>query len=176
MTTSTATTVDYSAEVIAALKDTKVDRIVHVPDSVLAPILVMAEADSSFKLVSVTREEEAIGIMAGFYVAGERAILMMQSTGLGNSLNALGSLTIQSRMACPMLISLRGELGDRNFAQVPWGRVVPEAIHLMSIQSVTITDVSTVRHDLSETIDSSYRWNYPTAAVLTRAATGGVND
>lgn len=173
--TASLTAIDYADEVLGALRDEDVKRIVYVPDSVLAPIVERASC-SSLDLVSVTREEEGMGVMAGFYVGGEKAILMLQSSGLGNSLNALGSLLIASRIPCPMLVSLRGEIGDRNFAQVPWSRVAPQVLDLLAIQSVRITDPATVRHDVAEMVRSAYRWHYPTAAVLTRAATGGVDD
>lgn len=168
-------TVDYTDEVLGALRDEDVKRIVYVPDSVLAPIIERA-GGSSFDLVGVTREEEGVGVMAGCYIGGEKAVLMMQSSGLGNSLNALGSLMISSRIPCPMLISLRGELGDRNYAQVPWSRVAPTVLDLLAVQSVRITDPAAVRHDVAEMVRSAYRWHHPTAALLTRVATGGVDD
>ena len=72
----------------------------------------MLEADDYFTVVPATREEEAIGIAAGAYVSGVRSAVYMQSSGVGNSINALASLCLPARIPIPMLINLRGEVGE----------------------------------------------------------------
>ena len=71
------------------------------------------------------REEEAVGILAGLFLGGQRGAMLVQSSGLGNTLNALGSLAMAYRIPFPMLVSLRGELGEFNPAQLHMGRAVP---------------------------------------------------
>lgn len=166
----------YAGEVLAGLKDEGVRRLVYVPDSVLAPIIALAGEDPDLDVVSVTREEEGFALVLGSQLGGDRAALLIQSTGLGNSLNALGSLVIPYRVPCPIVISLRGEIGDRNYAQVPFGSVVPRMLELMGIQTLTLGARETMRADVANVVRSSQRWRVPAAAVLTRAATGGVDD
>ena len=71
-----------------------------------------------------TREEEAFGIAAGLYLGGKRPTVMLQSSGLGNSLNALTSLLIPYRIPVLIVVSMRGDAGEWNAAQVPMGRAV----------------------------------------------------
>src|SRR5690606_31528363 len=92
--------------------------LIHVPDSILAPIIALAEDDSDFQLIGATREEEAFGIAAGVFAGGGRAALLIQASGMGNSFNALGSFVVPFRAAVPIVLSPRGQIGDRNWAQV----------------------------------------------------------
>jgi hypothetical protein len=71
-----------------------------------------------------TREEEAFGIAAGSYLGGKRPTVMLQSSGLGNSINALTSLFVPYQIPALILISMRGDEGEWNSAQVPMGRAV----------------------------------------------------
>lgn len=166
----------YSNGVIGALREEGIRRIVYVPDSVLSPILHDAAGVDDFKLVSASREEEAVAITAGSAIGGERAILMMQSSGLGNALNVLGSLVLPMKLPCPIVLSLRGEIGDRNYAQVPWSSVALRAAEMMGIVSSVISEGQRAQTTVAEVIRSAYRWSMPTMAVLTRSATGGVDD
>ena len=80
-----------------------------------------------------TREEEALGIAAGLYFGGARPALMMQSSGLGNALNALGSLLIAYQVPVLFIISMRGDPGEWNRAQVPMGRAVVPILDAFSV-------------------------------------------
>jgi sulfopyruvate decarboxylase subunit alpha len=71
-----------------------------------------------------TREEEAFGIAAGLYLGGVKPSVMLQSSGLGNSLNALTSLLLPYKIPALIIISMRGDAGEWNDAQVPMGRAV----------------------------------------------------
>ena len=85
----------------------------------------MFESDSpDVRLLLATREEEAFGIAAGLYLGGKRPTVMLQSSGLGNSLNALTSLLIPYQIPVLIVVSMRGDLGEWNAAQVPMGRAV----------------------------------------------------
>jgi sulfopyruvate decarboxylase alpha subunit len=161
---------------VAVMKAEKVRTLVHVPDAVIGPILDAAEAAGGFELTSVTREEEGFGVMAGLHMGGARAVLLLQSSGLGNSLNAIGSLVIPFGIACPMIVSLRGEVGDRNVAQVPLGRAIRGILDELGIQTAWITDGAKAGAALGDVLRSAYRWGLPAAAVLTREGSGGIEE
>ena len=84
-----------------------------------------------------TREEEAFGIAAGLYLAGARPTVMLQSSGLGNSLNAITSLLLPYQIPVLMIISMRGDASEWNAAQVPMGRAVPGILDAMGVPHLT---------------------------------------
>ena len=99
--------------------------VVYVPDNPLSHVLrILRERFSDVTTTLATREEEAFGIAAGLYLGGARPTVMLQSSGLGNSLNALTSLLVPYKIPALVVISMRGDAGEWNDAQVPMGRAV----------------------------------------------------
>src|SRR5262249_59478719 len=96
--------------------------VVYVPDNPLSHVLRdFGERFRDVRLVLATREEEAFGIAAGLYLGGRRPAVMLQSSGLGNSLNAIPSLVIPYRIPMLILVSMRVQPAESNSPQVPMG-------------------------------------------------------
>ena len=72
------------------IKARDIEVVCTVPDGGLTPLLKMIEADRGMRLVTLTTEEEGIGIATGCWLGGKRAMIAMQSSGVGNCINALG--------------------------------------------------------------------------------------
>ena len=99
--------------------------VIYVPDNPLSAVLrILSDVYPGVRTTIATREEEAFGIAAGLYVGGARPTVMLQSSGLGNSLNALTSLLLPYQIPALVLISMRGDAGEWNAAQVPMGQAV----------------------------------------------------
>src|SRR5204862_4492801 len=98
--------------------------IVWVPDNPLSHVLRALEDHPDVRTTIATREEEAFGIAAGLYLGGHRPTVMLQSSGLGNSINALTSLLVPYQIPVLMIVSMRGDANEWNSAQVPMGRAV----------------------------------------------------
>ncbi len=113
--------------------------VVYVPDNPLSHVLRVFEHQfRDVRVILATREEEAFGIAAGLYLGGRRPTVMLQSSGLGNSLNALTSLLMPYQMPVLMLISMRGDAGEWNSAQVPMGRAVRGIFEAMGVPHTTV--------------------------------------
>jgi sulfopyruvate decarboxylase subunit alpha len=108
--------------------------VVYVPDNPLSHVLaVLAEEYPDIETTIATREEEAFGIAAGLYLGGAKPTVMLQSSGLGNSLNALSSLILPFQIPMLVAISMRGDAGEWNAAQVPMGRAVAPILDALAI-------------------------------------------
>jgi sulfopyruvate decarboxylase alpha subunit len=129
------------------LKANDICSISFIPDSVIGQILKEAEKDPIFQFTTLAREEEGIGIIAGEYLGGRYGVLMMQSAGLGNCVNALASLAIPYQIPFLMLISQRGELGEFNACHVVLGKALRRILEALGIQHYTVG-----REDEVETI------------------------
>ena len=106
---------DWSADVLRAMRARGIATVCTVPDGGLTRLLRMLEADSAMRLVTLSTEPEGIGIATGCWLGGGRAMLAMQSSGVGNCINALG-LPAAFRAPCLMLVTMRGQWGEFN----PW--------------------------------------------------------
>ena len=156
-----------------SLKANGIRLVCYVPDSALAGLIDLMEKDDSFQVISVTREEEGVGILAGGYLGGVRGALLLQSSGLGNSINALTSLIIPQQIAFLMVISPRGEVGEFNPFQVPMGRILKPLLDLLLIGQVTLEREEQVPSLLEKACRSAFRTNLPIAIILSRELAGG---
>ena len=124
--------------------------VVYVPDNPLSHVLrVLRDAYPDIKTTLATREEEAFGIAAGLYLGGAKPTVMLQSSGLGNSLNALTSLFVPYQIPALIVISMRGDTNEWNAAQVPMGRAVRSICDAIAMPHATAetpeTTAETVR-------------------------------
>lgn len=163
---------EWAKDVLEAFREDDVRNLVFLPDTVMGRLLASAEADPFFKLISVHREEEAVGILTGLSLGGERGAMLIQSSGLGNSLNALGSLALAYRIPFPMLISLRGELGEFNPAHLAMGRAVPGCLAALSIQQVTLRRPEGLRTIVTGALKTCFTAEEPFAILLSAELTG----
>jgi sulfopyruvate decarboxylase subunit alpha len=112
--------------------------VVYVPDNPLSHVLrVLDEGFSDIRTTLATREEEAFGIAAGLYLGGVKPTVMLQSSGLGNSLNALTSLLLPYKIPTLIIISMRGDAGEWNDAQVPMGRALRGICDAIGLPCIT---------------------------------------
>ena len=115
----------WAAGVCAGVHASGSRHVVYVPDNPLSHVLrILGERFADIQTTLATREEEAFGIAAGLYLGGMKPTVMLQSSGLGNSLNALTSLLLPYKIPALVVISMRGDAGEWNDAQVPMGRAV----------------------------------------------------
>ena len=115
----------WAAGVCAGVHASGSRHVIYVPDNPLSHVLrILGERFADIQTTLATREEEAFGIAAGLYLGGMKPTVMLQSSGLGNSLNALTSLLLPYKIPALVIISMRGDVGEWNDAQVPMGRAV----------------------------------------------------
>src|SRR5437764_13983656 len=75
-----------------------------------------------------TREDAALGMAAGAYLAGRTPVVVMQNSALGVSLNALGSLHLLYRIPALLLVTCRGYQGEDAPEHLVMGEVPPRLL------------------------------------------------
>jgi len=128
--------------VLAILKANDVKLIVYVPDRVLTKLIAALHVDSFFTVFAATREEEAVGVVSGAYMAGLRGAVLMQTSGFATLPNALASLVAPSQIPALLFVSERGTLGEFNLGQALVAKTMRPVLDALAIENHTIT-----RHD-----------------------------
>src|SRR5437667_11257364 len=120
-----------------ALSLAQVRVVGYVPDAGHSRLIELCQGDRKMLSVVLTTEEEGIGLAAGAWLGGERAVLLMQSSGVGNCINAL---TLAANCAFPllMLVTMRGERGEFNPWQIPMGQAASDALRLMGVRTMRL--------------------------------------
>lgn len=111
----------WGAEAYPALKAADVRQVAYVPDGGLSQLIDLCAADDDMRTVLLSSEEEGAGLAAGAWLGGERAALLMQSSGVGNCMNAL-SLIRTCRFPLLSIVTMRGEWREFNPWQLPMGQ------------------------------------------------------
>jgi sulfopyruvate decarboxylase alpha subunit len=127
------TAADWPDRLFATLKRTDIRQVGYVPDAGHSRLIDRCRADSEIRDVVLTTEEEGVALAAGAWLGGERAALLMQSSGLGNCINML-SLARSCRFPLLMIITMRGEWEEFNPWQEPMGSIVEPVLKLCEAQ------------------------------------------
>src|SRR5436190_19002056 len=162
----------WAAGVCEGLHAAGVRDVVYVPDNPLSHVIRdFGQRFADVRLVLATREEEAFGIAAGLFLGGRRAAVLLQSSGVGNSLNALTSLLIPYAIPAPMIVSMRGDAGEWNAAQEPMGRGIRRIFDAIGIPHVTVDVGDTAAGVIERAAAQSFKSQTTCACLLPRLVT-----
>ena len=119
-------------EVYRILKEADVRLVGMVPDAGHSRLIRAFEADPQTRVVTSTTEEEGVAMLAGAWLGGQRGVLLLQSSGVGNCINML-SLPSICHMPLLMLVTMRGDWGEFNPWQIPMGQGTPAALEAIGV-------------------------------------------
>ncbi|HII07631.1 MAG TPA: sulfopyruvate decarboxylase subunit alpha [Methanotrichaceae archaeon] len=151
--------------VYGGMKRAGIDFVASVPCVNLQELLCLVESDPEMMHVPVTREEEGVGICAGAYLGGRRPALLMQNSGLGNSVNALASLNGLYSIPLLMIISHRGGKGEPIVGQIPMGKSTPKLLDVLEIPRFAPT-LAEAEKSVAQAWDLAQADGTPTAILL----------
>jgi sulfopyruvate decarboxylase alpha subunit len=155
------------------LKRNQVRLVTYVPDRVLTPLIARLQDDTFFTVVAPAREEEAVGIVAGAWMAGMRGVVLMQTSGFATLPNALASLAVPFQIPLLMIVSERGTLGEFNFGQALVCRTMRPVLDALAIEHHTIARLDELEFIVDRSIKQAVATQAPAALILSPLLTGG---
>jgi sulfopyruvate decarboxylase alpha subunit len=155
------------------LKSNDVRLITYVPDRVLTPLIKSVEADEFFTVLAPAREEEAIGICAGAWMAGMRGAVLMQTSGFATLPNVLASLAVPFQIPVIMVVSERGTLGEFNLGQALVCRTMRPVLDSLAMEHHTITRLDELEFIVDRSIKQAVATQAACALILSPLLTGG---
>src|SRR5207302_10895615 len=123
---------DWPLQIHRELAAPRVRIVGYVPDAGHQWLIELCQGDRKMRSVVLTTDEEGIGLACGAWLGGEKSVLLMQSSGVGNVINVAGMLKT-CRIPLLMIVTIRGEEGDFNSWQVPMGEATPRALEAMGV-------------------------------------------
>jgi len=123
----------------------------YVPDAGHKRLIELCQAEKSMRAVVLTTEEEGVGLAAGAWLGGEKSVLLMQSSGIGNLINVLGTVQV-CRFPLVMIVTMRGEEGEFNPWQAPMGRATPQVLEAMGVSVRRASDAREVAPLVAEAL------------------------
>jgi len=146
---------DWPAEIHRELAAAGVQVVGYVPDAGHKRLIELCQADKKMRAVVLTTEEEGIGLAAGAWLGGEKSVLLMQSSGVGNVVNAIGMMK-ECRIPLVSLVTMRGQQGEFNPWQVAMGQATRSVLEAMG----TIVHPADSAEDIAPTVNAALRLAY----------------
>jgi sulfopyruvate decarboxylase alpha subunit len=140
----------WPADIYRILKAANVRQMAYVPDAGHTRLINLFAADPEVTSNVLTTEEEGVAIAAGAWLGGQRSVLLMQSSGVGNCINML-SLSAIGRFPLLMLVTMRGEWAEFNPWQVPMSRATQPSLEAIGVRVMRAESPA----DLVETVDAA---------------------
>jgi sulfopyruvate decarboxylase alpha subunit len=166
--------IGWQDEVFSILKAGQVRQIAYVPDAGHSHVIRSAIADPEMRAVVLTTEEEGVASVCGAWLGGERAVLLMQSSGVGNCINML-SLVQNCRFPFLTIVTMRGEWAEFNPWQVPMGKATAASLELMGITVLRAERPQDVRDTVQAGFDLAFGSEQPVAVLLSQGLIGRKN-
>src|SRR5258706_1598853 len=165
---------DWPDQVHRSLKAAGVRQVGYVPDAGHKRLIELCIADRGLHSVVLSTEEEGIGLAAGAWLGGVRGALLMQSSGVGNCINALGMMR-ECRFPLLLLVTMRGQVGEFNPWQVPMGQATSAALAAMGV----VVHEANAPEVIAPTVDAAARLafgSYQSVAVLISQAVSRIKS
>ena len=160
-------TQSWAEEVHRELAGAGVTLVGLVPDGGHKRLIELCLADKSMRTVVMTTEEEGIGLAAGAWLGGAKSVLLMQSSGVGNTVNVLGILKT-CRFPLTIIVTMRGEAGEFNSWQVPMGEATQASFEIMGVK---VTRASSAG-EVAPLVAAALKRDHATAVLISQKVIG----
>jgi len=158
-------------DIYVVLKERDVRHCAYVPDAGHTGLINKMIEDTEIHSIVLTAEEEGIGYLAGAWLAGERGVLLMQSSGVGNCINTL-SLTNSYRFPLLMIVTMRGEWAEFNPMQVPMARATARSLQLMGVNTYHVEAIEDIAEVVEAGADMAFNSDQAVAVLISQRALG----
>lgn len=161
----------WQHDVYAVLRRHDVTQIAYVPDAGHSILIDLSLADPEVHAVALTTEEEGVGLAAGAHLGGARAVLLMQSSGVGNCINFL-SLIKGGKFPFLTLVSMRGDFGEGNPWQMPMGQAVRPVLEAMGVICLAVERPEDAAATVEAAATMAFKGGSAVAVLLTQKLIG----
>ena len=157
-----------SRVIYESLKACNVEIVSALPETWLVHLIRLAEEDPVMTLVRLAKEEEGVGLSAGAHFAGRKSAMLMQNHGFLASVNGIVSLAQLYKIPLLMLISHRGDLGERDPWQTQGGLATVPVLRALNIPTYPLDDPAVVPRKVRQAQALADSGLTPVALLLTR--------
>ncbi len=161
----------WPEEIFAALISLGARQVAYVPDAGHKQLIEYCSAAPAMVTIPLTTEEEGIALLAGAWLGGQRGVLLMQSSGVGNCVNML-SLVRSCRFPLLMLVTMRGQAGEFNPWQLPMGEISAPVLELAGCEVFTLDDPGQAGATVAAAGQSAYEGQAAAAVLIAQQVVG----
>jgi len=162
---------DWRDDIFAVLQAHEIKQVYHVPDAGHSRLIEACQRSNAVRTLALTTEEEGVALAAGAWLGGQRSVLLMQSSGVGNTINLMG-LTKTLRFPLLTLITMRGEWGEFNSWQFPMGQGTPKVLEAMGVLVYSVDKAEDVKAAVDAAARAAFNGGQAVAVLLRQKLIG----
>lgn len=125
---------EWSTAAYRLFKEHDVRQVSYVPDAGLTELIKRCDADNELATIVCTTEEEGVAITAGAWLGGQKGVCLMQSSGVGNTINMIASLIRACHFPFLTIVTMRGDHGESNPWQNTMGGATPAVFEALGVR------------------------------------------
>jgi len=163
--------VDWPVQLHGVLRRAGIAQVTYVPDAGHARLIELCQQDASMKAIVLTSEQEGVGVLAGAWLGGQRGVLLMQSSGVGNCINTL-SMAQVCGFPLLMLVTMRGEWGEFNPWQVPMGQSTEQCLRAQNVLVERVTDAALIAPTVEAAAQIAFNSSRAVAVLISQRIIG----
>ena len=167
----TDTPATWPNDIFATLKALDIRQIAYVPDAGHTRLIELCLNDNGTRAVPLTTEEEGVAMLAGTWLGGERGVLLMQSSGIGNCVNMFSTIRV-GRYPLLTLITMRGQWGEANPWQMPMGQNAAAILELAGFQVLELEDAGMAEETIAAGGRTAFEANHMVAVLISQRLIG----
>jgi sulfopyruvate decarboxylase alpha subunit len=161
----------WPEDIYRVLKDFNVRQVCYVPDGGHAPLIARCRNDKSMVTTSLTTEEEGVAQITGAWLGGDRSVLLMQSSGVGNCVNLFSMLDICTIPAV-LVVTMRGQWGEFVPWQIPMGQATRGCLELMGFAILEMEDQESAEDTMRAAFQMAYGGGKRVAVLISQRLIG----
>jgi sulfopyruvate decarboxylase alpha subunit len=155
----------WPAEIYRVLKEAEVRQMAYVPDAGHTALINLFHADKDVTSTVLTSEEEGVAVAVGAWLGGQRSVLLMQSSGVGNCINML-SLPAIGRFPLLILVTMRGEWTEFNPWQVPMSRATQPSLEAIGMKVMRADEADELIETVHAAADLAFNSDQQVAVLI----------
>jgi len=162
---------DWPGRIHELLSEAGVSLVSYVPDAGHKRLIELCQSDPAMRTIPLTTEEEGVGLAMGAWLGGEKSVLLLQSSGVGNLINVLGAIG-ECRFPLAMIVTMRGEEGEFNPWQNPMGRATQSVLEMMGVSVDRAEEAPQVGPAVAAALDSAFGEDAAVAVLISQRLIG----
>ena len=168
------TSSSWSQQIFEELRNLDIRQVAYVPDAGHTELIRLCEADPQIHAVSLTTEEEGVALLGGAWLGGQRGVLLLQSSGVGNCINML-SLQHETRMPLLMMVTMRGEWGEFNPWQIAMGKSTQRVLEASGVHVYRADEAAEVAPTVAASLRFAFNTGRSVAVLIGQRVIGAKN-
>jgi len=167
-------TAGWPDDVYVELEAAGIRQVSYVPDAGHSRLIQRCQEDPAMRTVSLTTEEEGVAMGLGAWLGGDRHVLLVQSSGVGNTINMLAA-PIEMRVPLLMLVTMRGEWAEFNPWQLPMGQGTRAALESVGTLVYPVDRPEEIAETVAAAAKMAFNTGRAVAVLIGQRAIGAKN-